>query len=131
MKNNLRAVIFFAFMLGFAVNVLPGESMKLSERDSGKTVEINVGDKLEIILEGNPTTGFIWEASSLDSKLLSQGKEVVAASANNIGSGGLEIKKFEAVAPGTSHLSLIYHRPFEPNKLPLRSFTITLVIKDK
>ncbi len=129
MKNNLRAVIFFAFMLGFAVNVLPEESMKLSESDSGKTVEINVGDKLEIILDGNPTTGFIWEVSSLDSKFLGQGEEKFAPSSNNMGSGGLEIKSFQAVAPGTSQLSLIYHRPFEPNNPPLRSFTITVDIK--
>ena len=54
------AIIIFALMLGNAGTALAGESMKLSENDSGKTVEILVGDELEVILPGNPTTGYVW-----------------------------------------------------------------------
>jgi predicted secreted protein len=51
-------------MLGITGNTLAGVAMKLSENDSGKTVEILVGDELEVELPGNPTTGYVWEVSS-------------------------------------------------------------------
>ena len=120
------AIIIFALMLG---NALAGESMKLSENDSGKTVEIHVGDELEVILPGNPTTGYVWEVSSLDSTVMRLDKSDFFASDKAIGSGGMGIIKFHAIATGTSPLKLIFHRPFEQNMAPLKTFEVTIIIK--
>ena len=70
-----------------------GESMKLTENDSGKTIEVRVDDELEVILPGNPTTGYVWEVSSLDSSILRLNKSEFLASDKAIGSGGMEIDK--------------------------------------
>ncbi|MDD1614885.1 MAG: protease inhibitor I42 family protein [Methylococcaceae bacterium] len=129
MNNNLCAIIIFALMWGNAGNTLAGESMKLSENDSGKTVEIHVGDELEVILPGNPTTGYVWEVSSLDSTVMRLGKADFVAKDKAIGAGGMEIIKFHAIAAGTSHLKLIFHRTFEQDMPPLKTFEVTVIIK--
>jgi len=103
--------------------------MKLTENDSGKTVEIRVDDELEVILPGNPTTGYVWEVSSLDSSILRLNKSEFLASDKAIGSGGMEIIKFHAFASGTSEVRLIFHRPFEQNIPPLKTFEVTVIIK--
>ncbi|MDD5319373.1 MAG: protease inhibitor I42 family protein [Methylococcales bacterium] len=120
------AVIIFLLMLG---TTLAGESMKLNENDSGKTVELRVGNELEVILPGNPTTGYVWEVSSLDSNVLIAGKADFFANDKAIGSGGMEILRFHAIAAGTSHLKLIFHRPFEQTTPPLKTFEVIVIIK--
>ena len=124
------AIIMFVLTLGNAGNTLAGESMKLSENDSGKTVEIRVGDELEVILPGKPTTGYVWEVSSLDSAVLRLGKADFFANGEAIGSGGMEIIKFHALAAGKNEVKLIFHRPFEQNMPPLKTFAVTVIIKN-
>ena len=104
--------------------------MKLRENDSGKKIEILVGDELEVKLPGNPTTGYVWEVNSLDSNVLSLGKADFIANSKAIGSGGMEIIKFHAIAAGTSIVRLIFHRPFEHNIPPLRTFEVTVIVKN-
>ena len=123
------AIIFFALMLGTAGYTVAGESMKLSENDSGNTVEIRIDDELEVVLPANPTTGYIWEVDSLDSTVLRRDKSVFLASDNALGSGGMEIIKLHAIAAGKSLVSLIFHRPFEQNMPPLKTFEVTVIIK--
>jgi len=41
----------------------------------------------------------------------------------------MEIIKFHAIAAGTSHLKLIFHRPFEQNVPPLKTFEVTVITK--
>jgi len=109
-------------MLGNVNNILAGESMKLSENDSGKTVEITVGDELDVTLQANPTTGYVWEVSSIDSSILQSNKADFVANDSAIGAGGLEIIKFHTLATGKSELKLIFHRPFEQDTPPLKTF---------
>jgi len=123
------AILIFALSLTNAGNTLAGESMKLSENDSGKTVEIGVGEELEVILPGKPTTGYLWEVSSLDSNVLRPGKADFFANDKAIGAGGMEIIKFHAIAAGESKVKLIFHRSFEPNMPPLKTFEVTVIIK--
>jgi len=123
------AILIFALMLSNTGNTLAGESMKLSENDSGKKVEIGVGEELEVILPGKPTTGYIWEVSSLDSNFLRPGKADFIANGKVIGAGGMEIIKFHAIAVGESKVKLIFHRSFEPDIPPLKTFEVTVIIK--
>ncbi len=123
------AILIFALMLGNVNNTLAGASMKLTENDTGKTVEIAIGDELEIILPANPTTGYDWEVSSIDSSILQSNKADFVANTPAIGAGGLEVIKFQAIATGKSELKLIFHRPFEQNTPPLKNFAVTVIIK--
>jgi predicted secreted protein len=121
--------LFLGLMLSTAGCTLASETMKLKESDSGKTVEIEVGDDLEVVLPANPTTGYVWEVSSLDSTVVSLINSEFVANDNAIGSGGVDLIKFHAVGKGTSAVRMIFHRPFEVNKPPIKTFLMTVIIK--
>jgi len=116
--------------LGNADNTLAGKSMRLSENDSGKTVEINASNELELILPGKSTTGYVWEVSSLDLNILELSETRFIASDKAIGAGGIEIIKLHPIATGKSKVKLIFHKPFEKNELPLKTFEVTVIIKE-
>ena len=123
------AILIFALSLANTSNTLAGESMKLSENDSGKIVEISVGDELEVALPGNPTTGYIWEVSSINSNVLRLDKIDFVAHDQAIGGGGIEIRRFHAISEGKSEVKLIFHRSFEQNIPPIKTFEVTVIIK--
>jgi predicted secreted protein len=123
------AALFFGLILGNPDNLSASEMMKLTENNSGKTVELRIGDELEITLPGNPTTGYVWEVSSLDTALLKQENPAFLPADKSIGSGGLAVMKLHAIGEGCGELKLIYHRPFEQNNPPLKIFKITVIIE--
>jgi inhibitor of cysteine peptidase len=123
------AILFFALMLGHVDNTLAGQAMKLNENDSGKTVEIGVGDELDVMLPGNPTTGYGWELIPLDLNVLSRVKTAFFTNNNMMGAGGVEVITLHAVAAGKSEVKLIYHRSFEHDVEPLKTFELTVIIK--
>ncbi len=126
---QIGAILFFALMLGHVDNTLAGQAMKLNENDSGKTVEIGVGDDLDVMLPGNPTTGYAWELIPLDLNVLSRVKTKFFANNNMMGAGGVEVITLHAVAAGKGEVKLIYHRSFEHDVEPLKTFELTVIIK--
>jgi inhibitor of cysteine peptidase len=103
---------------------------QLSEKDSGSTVELRMGETLEVVLRGNPTTGYQWEIASGDTSVVKQrGKPEYRSDSAGIGSSGNFTFTFEAAAPGQTTLRLVYHRPFERNVPPARTFEITVVVR--
>jgi inhibitor of cysteine peptidase len=109
----------------------PGSrSLTLSEEDAGKTIEMVTGETLTIALQGNPTTGYLWEVESGDAKLLKQvGEGEFEPDSDAVGSGGKVSLQFEAAAPGEMHLRLVYHRPWEQGVPPEKTFEVTIVVK--
>jgi inhibitor of cysteine peptidase len=107
----------------------PGQ-LQLSEQDAGRTIELRRGDKVDIVLTGNPTTGYQWEQVAGDSAILtSAGAPTFRPDSSALGSGGMVTLPFQASAAGKTHLILVYHRSFEPNEPPLKTFTIDVVVR--
>jgi inhibitor of cysteine peptidase len=121
--------LLITLLIGSVGCTMASEGMKLTENDSGKTVELQVGDELEIALPANPTTGYVWEVSSVDSVVLKLDKSDFFVGDKMIGSGGTTVMKLHAITSGSSSVKLIYHRPFERNKPPLKNFSIHVQIK--
>ena len=89
-----------------------------------------VGDILEVMLKGNPTTGYMWEVASVDASILMQvGKTEFKADSKLLGAGGKIIMRFKAAGAGQTSLRLVYHRSFEKNVPPLKTFEVTIVVK--
>jgi inhibitor of cysteine peptidase len=103
----------------------------LTAIDNGGQVQVNAGDQLVIELEGNPSTGYNWEAQDLDTSMFKQVGEVVFTSANPglVGSSGTLTLTYKILKTGTSTLSLIYHRSWETGVAPEDIFTVTVVAK--
>lgn len=102
---------------------------QLTAKDAGSTVELRIGDNLEVALAGNPTTGYTWEVSpAADALVEQQGEPQFKADSNALGAGGIMTLKFKAVKEGAASLKLIYHRTFEPNVPPLQTFEAKLIV---
>jgi len=105
-------------------------TVQLSEEDIDRPVEIGVGDILEVVLKGNPTTGYIWDVASPDKGILKQvGETEFKPDRKARGSDGKLIMRFEAAEAGKTSLKLIYHRPFEKNRPPIKTFEVRLAVK--
>src|SRR4026208_2130557 len=105
-------------------------TIQLTEADAGRLVELRVGDILEVILPGNPTTGFQWGFSEINSAILEPiGEPKFEPSSNAVGSGGNVTLRFETVGTGQTELKLIHHRPFEENVPPAQTFEVTITVK--
>ena len=106
--------------------------VRLTEKggDCGSTVELNTGDTLVLTLEGNPTTGYVWEIESNDPAVLeSAGEPEFNPDSEAIGSGGTYTFRFTAVAEGKVTFKLVYQRPFEVNVQELKSCEVIINVK--
>lgn len=105
-------------------------SLTLGEAKSGSIIKVNSGESFVIILEGNPTTGYTWELDALDPAILQQqGEPDFTPDSDAIGSGGKFTFRFQAISAGQSPLKLIYHRPWEKDVPPLKTFELLVIVK--
>jgi inhibitor of cysteine peptidase len=125
----LLVVALVALALG-ACSASAPKQVNLSEKDAGRTVQLSVGGTLEVVLEGNPTTGYLWEVAAGETAVIKQvGESQFKPNTSAIGSPGQVTLRFTGVAAGQTVLKLIYHRPFEKDVPPIKTFEITVVVK--
>jgi inhibitor of cysteine peptidase len=130
--SNKRSRFFpFGLLLALAWALggcADGNRVLLNE-DTGRTVEVQTGATLEIKLPGNPTTGYSWEIAKVDARILAlQGEIEFQSSSQALGAPGEFTFRFQALAPGSTELLLIYQRPFEVDREPENHFEITVVV---
>ena len=108
---------------------MPQSAATLSEEDAGSTVQLSVGEAMEVVLDGNPTTGFSWETAAADASVLRQlGEPGFEPDTELLGSGGTFTFRFEAVASGQTLLQLVYLRPWETAVQPAKTFEVTVTV---
>jgi len=102
----------------------------VDENNTGSTVELHTGGRLKVILEGNPSTGYTWEVATVDPSILRQDCEPeFEPESNLIGASGKITMTFKAVSAGPTTLRLIYHRPWETDVPPLKTFEVAVVVR--
>lgn len=95
--------------------------------DDGMRLELKTGDEVELVLPGNPTTGYEWVVIEAPSNLQQVNETEFVAESDLIGAGGDFHFRFRATAPGTAQLILTYERPFEEVE-PLDAFEIEVTV---
>jgi len=126
------AIILFVLLVacGILFGCSPRRTISVGETENGKTVEMNAGDTLKISLAGNPTTGYNWYVSSVDTQVLTQvGDPSFVASSNAMGAGGIITLTFQAPLAGETSLQLQYKRIWETGVNPLQTYGLTVVVK--
>lgn len=86
-----------------------------TEKQISRSVNMAVGDTLELTLGSNASTGFEWADNLLisDPKVMTQIKhEAIAGEADRPGAPGKEVWTLEAKAPGNTTVSSTYGRPW-------------------
>ncbi|MBT3259083.1 MAG: protease inhibitor I42 family protein [Deltaproteobacteria bacterium] len=85
---------------------------------------------MEVKLKGNPTTGYVWAVAFVDQKILIQmGEAKFEPDTKARGAGGIVTMCFKAKGLGKTSLKLIYHRPFEKEKKPAKSFEVEVEVR--
>lgn len=112
-----------------------GGRLTLGPADDGKSYTVNKGDIIQVVIPGNPTTGYRWasELTDTDKALLQEMGEPQYApenrDANLVGAGGTYTLTFKAVEKGQATLKVAYARPWETGVPPLQTFTASLTIE--
>jgi inhibitor of cysteine peptidase len=103
---------------------------QLTEADHGQTLELRSGERLEVALPGNPTTGYGWELAEVDTAVLRLVGEIAyRQEGEGLGAGGVFTATFEAASPGRTAVRLHYLRPWEREQAPERIFEVTVVVR--
>jgi inhibitor of cysteine peptidase len=130
MKKIAITIFVLLIACGILFGCSPRHTISIGEAENGKTVEINAGDMLKISLAGNPTTGYNWYVSSVDTQVLAQvGDPSFVASSNAMGAGGIITLTFQAPIVGQTSLQLQYKRAWETGVAPLQTYSLMVVVK--
>jgi inhibitor of cysteine peptidase len=130
MLKVLRIIVMFGLLPTALSACGASNEVKLDAGDDGSQVELNAGQTLVVSLEGNPTTGYTWEAAELDEQVFQQvGETEFKPESGAIGAGGVQTLRFETVNSGQTTLNLVYHRPWEENVEPAETFSIQVVVR--
>jgi inhibitor of cysteine peptidase len=103
--------------------------LKLTEKNSGNTVKVIAGQLIEVRLLSNATTGYEWIVTKQDEQFLEIVGKPTFVPPNRDGGTGQQVFLFRARKAGLTELTLIYSRPFETDKPPLRLFNVTVEIR--
>jgi len=110
------------------------EEVNVDENDADSQVELEQGRILVITLESNPSTGYRWEQVETQESILQQMGEAEFKPSDTgesppPGTGGWEIFRFKAISAGQTSLKLVYHRPWEEDVEPLKTFSLQVVVR--
>jgi inhibitor of cysteine peptidase len=129
--NVLEISSLFCVLLLLIVSCNWSKAQQVSEVQNGEIVTLKVGETLQVLLEGNITTGFTWEIAKNDANIIEpQGeREYQQENTNLVGSGGTFIFKFKAIEKGQTNLWLVYHRSFEKDNPPAKEFKLQIKVE--
>ncbi|MEA3441777.1 MAG: protease inhibitor I42 family protein [Chloroflexota bacterium] len=128
MKKLIKIFVFISLLLAALTACGAANEVNLDADDDGGQVELKSDQTMVISLEGNPTTGYTWEVAQVDEAVLKQvGEAEFEPDSDAVGSGGVQVLRFEAVNSGQTSLDLVYHRSWEDEE-PVETFSVQVVV---
>jgi predicted secreted protein len=110
------------------VSELP--AVTLVESDSGRTFEVDPGQRVYVLLGSNRTAGFGWMLESSGTGLLTAlGSPVYVRPPVALGASGSEMWFFGATLKGKQELRFQYRRPADPSAPAARTVSFTVVVR--
>ncbi|MDP8263357.1 MAG: protease inhibitor I42 family protein [Candidatus Ancaeobacter aquaticus] len=103
--------------------------LNLTEKDTGKTITLSVGQDFTVTLPGNPTTGYTWKLNAAKTNGVSQVKKlnyIGDSDSKLVGSGGSFTFTFKVTAKGKNRITLEYLRPWEKGVPAAKTFEINI-----
>lgn len=116
--------------------VTSGGTVELDASDSGTEVSLGIGDVVVVGLGANPGTGFQWmtsidqSASDAEIGVVEEVDRTFVEEADDEGSPGQEVIRFQAFATGQAIVVLDYRRPWQPEAEPERTFRFDVTVAD-
>jgi predicted secreted protein len=123
-----------ALVVALVFAILPQAAMAstkvITESEKGNSIQLKLGDVLEVHLRCNPTTGYSWYVhpkSTLLLKLLGQSQ--AQSHQPGVGRPILQVFRFQAVADGEGTLLLHYIRSWERQTTNEEQFEVQVSIR--
>ena len=106
-----------------------GADVTVDETDNGSSIDLEVGQTLEVSLEENPSTGFAWNVTEEpDAAVIAPVEDDFDISdPYSDGAGGTRSLLFEAVAPGETEMLLDYYFQTESDDV-YETFSLTVTV---
>jgi inhibitor of cysteine peptidase len=136
MKNNLLVslfvfVLFICYIISISPRAYAEENFKYC--DPSKPISISKGKTFVILLESNPTTGYMWKIANISNKkILKLEKNEYQAQNNDsnmVGAGGHEVWTFKTIGKGKSTVTFEYSRPWEKGVKPVKTAVFQVNVK--
>ncbi len=129
-----RLIVVLVLLLGLGITMIPPASaasvgaedgvVSLDEADNGGTIDLRGDQELVIDLEGNLSTGYMWEVASVDDAVLQRvGQFEFEHYSDVVGSAGRQTLRFRAAGEGQTDLVLAYRRSWE-DAAPARTYSV-------
>ncbi|MDR3531946.1 MAG: protease inhibitor I42 family protein [Rhodopila sp.] len=99
------------------------------ESSNGQTIDLVVGQRIEIRLPENPTTGFRWQLMTNDGAVCAAISDVFEEPAGPPGRGGEHSWMFAAAQPGECDIELRYRRRWAVSVEHDRTFRIHIRVE--
>ena len=104
----------------------------LEQKTITRSVELSVGDTLQVSLGSNASTGYQWapQMQISDPRVIGQaGHEAIAATGSAPGAPGSEVWALQALAPGAATVSTTYGRPWPGGEKDAWTFTAQVQVR--
>ena len=102
---------------------------ELQYADSGNTVKTSVGEKINIALDANATTGYTWQVVNYGKRVIKLDESAYKTDSKLIGAGGEQVYSFSAVGQGMTELIIKYSRPWEKDVPAAKKFVLNIVVE--
>lgn len=105
--------------------------LRLDETADGTTVTLTAGQRLRVVLESNPSTGYTWVVATAPNAavLVPAGEPfTVPAASDLLGAPGYQVFDFVAVAAGTTSVGLRYEHPTTGDP-PANTWGVTVTVQ--
>jgi inhibitor of cysteine peptidase len=100
------------------------------ESFNGQTVDLTVGETIEIRLRENPTTGFRWQLMGGDHAVCTMTSDTFKREAGPPGHGGEHSWVFEAARSGGCDIEFRYQRPWADPASSEQTFRIHIQVQN-
>ena len=107
-----------------------GATVVLDDGDTGSEVALTVGDRLDVELEANPSTGYRWETGPLPDGIALVGEDLDDPDGSLVGAPGTQVFVFDVTDPGGGILRFEYVRSFDDPVVAERVVEYVLTITE-
>jgi predicted secreted protein len=133
--------VLVAMLAGILVVAACGSApaaIRLEERDNGKTIAMHPGDRFDIVLRENPTSGYQWdwapgraEPGDLVGIASFMGGSTFTPDVKAVGSSGVHTGYFSAERVGRTKIMFVYRPLGYPEGPPVKTFEVELDIQPR
>jgi predicted secreted protein len=129
-RSVVRAGIAALCLLSFASPAYALSPHTPVFNDPTQLVTVSAGEEFFLALPSNATTGYSWSQKIADGNILAyEGNVYEEPFQTQPGAGGQQIFIYHANRSGTTVVTLVYGRPFQPNDPSQQTVTFNVTVK--